>query len=499
MELQFSNQGYDCMKSALWEDKTEEMTQEFRLSDGMPDIGSMIGAWGQVMVRSKEWQDRSISVSGGVTAWALYTPENGNAPEPVEIWIPFRMQWDLPEASPDGSILVSCKVKSVDARSVSARRILFRAVISVTVEALTPTKIQIFKPCELPDDVQLLHKKYPMRLPMETGEKAFMLDEELSLSVDADGVNKLVRCCVQPEIIDKKIMADKAVFRGTAILDILCRCDDGNVVKQSFEIPFSQYAELSREFGPGSSLFIQMALTGVEPELLEDGSVRIKIGMIGQYVVNDSEMIEIVEDAYSTKRDIKLQTERLEIPAILEERQERIRAEQSIEIQDTMPVDMGLLLGNPEVYHDFNNVSVGLSGAFYYMSDDQEGTFRSHNIPWKHMTEMSTGQNIKVFAWSQLSGKPQISQTPEGMVVRQDTLLDTRTVCTEPMRMISGLTLGDMQQTDTLRPSLIVCKPGGKTLWELAKENGSTMDAITQLNDLTEESWEDKMLLIPVI
>ena len=214
MELQFSNQGYDCLQSALWEDKTEELTQEYRLSDGMPDIGSMIGAWGQVMVRSKEWQDRKISVSGGVTAWAMYTPENGDAPESVEIWIPFRMQWELPQTNRDGSIIVSCKVKSVDARSVSARRILFRAVISVTGEALAPTQIQIYKPIDVPEDIQLLYKKYPMRLPIEAGEKAFVLDEELTLSVEADGATKLIRCCVQPEIIDKKIMADKAVLHS---------------------------------------------------------------------------------------------------------------------------------------------------------------------------------------------------------------------------------------------------------------------------------------------
>lgn len=499
MELQFSNQGYDCLQSALWEDKTEELTQEYRLSDGMPDIGSMIGAWGQVMVRSKEWQDRKISVSGGVTAWAMYTPENGDAPESVEIWIPFRMQWELPQTNRDGSIIVSCKVKSVDARSVSARRILFRAVISVTGEALAPTQIQIYKPIDVPEDIQLLYKKYPMRLPIEAGEKAFVLDEELTLSVEADGATKLIRCCVQPEIIDKKIMADKAVFRGTAILDILCRCDDGNIARQSFEIPFSQFAELSREFGPGASLFVQMALTSAEPELLEDGCVRVKIGMLGQYVVYDSEMVEIVEDAYSTKRNVELQTEMLEIPALLEEKQERIRAEQPIDVEDEMPIDMGLLLGNPEIYHDFDNVGINLSGTFHYMSADQNNVLHGSAAPWKHMLEMSAEQKTRVYAWSQLTGKPQMAQTPEGTVLRQDVLLETRTVSAEPMQMICALTLGDMQQTDDLRPSLILCRPGEKSLWELAKENRSTMDAIRQLNELTDEPLENDMLLIPVV
>lgn len=500
MELQFFNQEHECLQSVLCEAKAEEVTQEFRLTDGMPDVGNMIGAWGQAMVRSKEWHDRNITVSGGVTAWAMYTPENGGTPESVEVWIPFRMQWEIPEMNRDGTIVVNCRLKSVDARSVSARRIFFRAVVCVTVEALAPTQVQIYKPVDIPQDVQLLYKKYPMRLPMEAGEKVFILDEELMLSVESDGANKLVRCCVQPEITDKKVMADKAVFRGTAIVDVLCSCDGQRITKQSFEVPFSQFTELSKEYGPGASLFTQMALTSVEPELLEDGCVRIKIGMICQYVVYDQDMIEIIEDAYSTKRNVELQLQMLEIPVILEEKQERIRAEQPVESTDFVPTDVCMFLANPEIYHDYDNVSMNLSGVFHYMTMDHDDSQHGHTATWKQMLDMCVDHKTKIFAWSQLSGKPQTSQTSDGLVIKQDVLLDIKTVSTEPIRTVCGLTLGDMvQEEDVCRPSLILCRAENKSLWELAKENGSTMEAISQINELTEEPEENKMLLIPVL
>ena len=34
--------------------QTQEQTLEVRLPDGMPDIGHVLGAWGQVIVRGKE-------------------------------------------------------------------------------------------------------------------------------------------------------------------------------------------------------------------------------------------------------------------------------------------------------------------------------------------------------------------------------------------------------------------------------------------------------------
>lgn len=499
MELQFLGQTCACLQSAVWENKTEELTQEVRLSDGMADVGSILGAWGQILVRSKEWRDRQMSISGGVTAWAMYSPENGGMPETVEVWMPFHLHWDIPESKRDGNILVSCAVRSVDARSVSARRIMFRSVISVTGEGMIPSQMEVFMPCDVPEDVQLLTRSYPMRLPKEAGEKTFVLDEELNLSSDADDTCKLVRCCVQPEIVDKKIMADKAVFRGAAIVDMLCLCESGKVVKQSFEIPFSQFTELSGEYGPGATLWMNMALTSVEPELLADGVVRVKAGLIGQYTVHDTVQMNVVEDAYSTVRSVEPQSRILDVPAVLEEKQELIKAEQLVADDGFIPLDMGILLGQPEIYHENDSVSIELSGMFQCLGTGADNNYLTQNATWKGALELPSSQSSKVLAWAQPTGKPQAAQTADGVLLKQDILVDTRTVSKTGIPMITALTLGEMQEPNGERPSLILCRAGQNSLWELAKTHGSTMDAIRQLNGFADEPDGDKMLLIPVL
>ena len=55
LQLQFERQGIPCLKTLKREIQSQEQTQEVRISDGMPDIGSIIGAWGQVILRGKEW------------------------------------------------------------------------------------------------------------------------------------------------------------------------------------------------------------------------------------------------------------------------------------------------------------------------------------------------------------------------------------------------------------------------------------------------------------
>ena len=65
VQLQFEKQELSCLHTVKREIQNQEQTQELRISDGMPDIGRIIGAWGQVILRGKEWQGDGMTVTGG--------------------------------------------------------------------------------------------------------------------------------------------------------------------------------------------------------------------------------------------------------------------------------------------------------------------------------------------------------------------------------------------------------------------------------------------------
>ena len=54
-------------------------------------------------------------------------------------------------------------------------------------------------------------------------------------------------------------------------------------------------------------------------------------------------------------------------------------------------------------------------------------------------------------------------------------------------------------RTDPNRPGLILKRMGDHTLWDLAKENGSTVERIRSANELTDLVEPDRVLLIPVL
>ena len=100
MELVFENTKMQCLKQISCQLKDLELTQEVKLSEGMPDVGNILGAWGQVLIRGKEWRSNSVVVNGGVMCWAMYLPEEEKQPQMVEGWIPFQTQMDMVFTSP---------------------------------------------------------------------------------------------------------------------------------------------------------------------------------------------------------------------------------------------------------------------------------------------------------------------------------------------------------------------------------------------------------------
>ena len=133
---------------------------ELRLSDGMPDMGNVLGCWGQVLLRGKEWHDTSASANGGVMVWVLYAPEDGTEPRVVEGWIPVQNRWEFPEESRDGMLTVYPWLSGLDGRNISARKLMLRAEVSMMGSGRKPWKAELSVPADLPTDIQILKKTY---------------------------------------------------------------------------------------------------------------------------------------------------------------------------------------------------------------------------------------------------------------------------------------------------------------------------------------------------
>ncbi len=498
MELPFEKTVCRHWKQTLYTLLNREETQEIRLPEGMPDMGRIISSWGQVILRGKDWRDRGVGITGGVMVWILYAPEDGGALQHLESWIPFQARTEMPEAGRDGVIRVETFLRNLDARITSSRKIMVRTGVSLVVQAMVPDELELVTLGELPEDLEVKVERYPFQLTREAGEKTFLVEEELTLPERLPGAEQLVYYYIRPEIQEQKVLGSKAAFRGIGNLHVLYLDQDGRLTGTDFQVPFAQYVDLDGEYEEDAQVMNLLCVTSLELEILPEGKLRLKCGLVSQYTVQSQELVELLEDCYSPCREVAMEKQLVSIPAWLDQQQRGVELSASFSAEEGQPIDLIFFPDPPEVNRAGGTAQIEQGGTFQTVLRDDSGSYTGKN-------QHESGG----FSWDSACdticfqvGLSEPSSRREAGSWRTDTrvMLDLASLCNQPMEMVTKIHLGEEGTPDPERPSVIIrARQKQESLWDLAKRCGSTVGAIKRLNHLEGEPEEDRLLLIPVL
>lgn len=496
MELPFEKRVERFWQQKLYAPVTREESQEVRLPESMPDVGRVIAAWGQPILRGKEWREGHISIDGGVMVWVLYHPEDGSGPRRLESWVPFRVRLDHSHQGEDGVIRAEAVICSADARSLSARKLMLRCQVGLMVQTMVPKEAELFSPGTMPEDVQILERVYPMILTRETGEKTFLADEQLSLPQGASQPSRILYSRMTPRVTEQKVLSSRAVFRGVGELHLLCQDDEEKLFSLDLEVPFAQYLDLSGEYEEGAEVSNLLGVTSLETDCAE-GGIRVRCGMVSQYIVSAPTVIRCAADAYSPERELELVEQEVTLPAWLDEQVRQIELEERL-AGDEVPIDAIFFPDLPMVTREPDGVEVRCGGSFQTLMRDPEGNLTSRTLRTARTERLSTSCDTIPCTW--LRGGAGLRREAGGWSVEQAAEMKLSSVCTKPIAMLTGIRAGERHQPDPERPSVIIrARKPEETLWDIAKYCGSTVSAIQRLNRLESEPEENRLLLIPVV
>jgi len=497
MKVEFDKRECRYLHRLAAEIQSQEQTQELRLTEGMPDIGSIIGAWGQVLIRGKEWRGDSMIVSGGVMVWTLYAPEDGSGVQKVEGWLPFQIKWQLPDTPRDGVILAAPYLRSVDARSISARKLMLRTVVEILAEAYIQEQTPLHIPGEVPGDLQVLRQKHTILLPKEAGERHFEISETLQLPASAPPLREVIRFDLRPEIVDEKVMTDKGVFRGSAVVHLVYDDPQGQLHCWDFDVPFSQYTQLDSPYEEHAQLQVIPAVTALELETADDGMLNLTAGMTCQYLVYDNEQMELAQDAYGLRHCVQADAQVLNLPRVMEIQTQSLPLDQSAEADALAVVDAAFWPAAPRILRQPGGQDLELSGQLQVLYYDPQEKLCAVSTGWSHTLQLPA-EGVSICAYASPTGIIQGHNSGPQLQMTGKIHLQTRQMVQAEYPMIGAVTLGEEIVPDPDRPSLILRRVGQEDLWHMAKDHGTTVEQIRRANGLEGDPAPGQMLLIPI-
>ena len=497
MELQFDKIVCKSLDKIMTHVLNQELTQEIRLSESQPDIGRVLGSWGQIVLRSKEWYGSSIGISGGVMTWVLYAPEDGTEPRSVENWIPFQMKWDIPDTHRDGNICVIPLIKAIDARSISARKIMLRVNVSVQGEAYEPKETAVYQGNQLPEDVQALNLSYPVEIPVEAGEKPLQIDEELMIPASAPKIEKICYYDLKPYVTESKILGDKLLFRGKADVHIVYLGMDNTMQVLDQELGFSQYTHLDSEYSTNAAPWTCPVVTGLELDLMAEQPM-VKAGLSVQYVVYEKKIIEITEDVYSTSCEIHPEKQTLDLFSRLDVPEKNVELSQKIPVQARQIMDIAWYPSHPEKMQNGELLQAEQSGIFQILYVDMDGNLQGCSTPAKQTWELNSDPKNFADIYFACQNRPQAVLNGEDITSTVTMTLQALISSKNGLTMTSGIETGDAIEKNPGRPSLIVRKIGRNRIWDIAKQYNANISDIQLVNGDCRECNENQVILIPI-
>lgn len=494
MELAFHKETVKYLSESIYDQIYQEQTAEMTIPEAMPDIGRIVDCFGTVTVQSKEVETGCLRVTGGIQAGVLYLPEGEETSlKKIEAYLPFTVSKKI-QSEDTSTLFYWGWIRSIDARFINGRKVLIRANLGSELTLLTPAVLELPEMDECPKYLACKSSTYLMRLPMCSAEKELQIADEVLMPDQEIGADQLLKWTCMTEITDSRVIGDKAVFKGNLLLRVLYQNEEGELGTWSGSVPFSQYAELD-PVPEDATPVLQPIFRHAEVETdgqLDSHRLLINITVTVQILVMGTISIRLQEDAYSLRGSFSPEWENVTLNPCLDLETKTFTAAVPIPADAERVLDWTAFPDRPSLVDPMNRDTLDTELSVNLLYYDADRALKGTLIRQKLPTTLMRTEQAECDCFLNMGGDAQV-QSRELRIPMQVSCL------TRKETTYQTLSAGKIEETDQKnQPSLIVRFAKG-SLWDVAKQNASSVEAIRLVNQLeTEDLTEERMLLIPV-
>ncbi|MGM9538917.1 MAG: LysM peptidoglycan-binding domain-containing protein [Candidatus Onthomonas sp.] len=482
---------------------SREETLEMIVPDACPDIVQVTDTYGFCCLTRREMTDSGALLAGTVKVTILYLPEGGEGLRRLEAELPFQHLSECSQGDSNCRLMAKAAVVSAETRMMNPRKFLIRVDLRESVQIYRPEVLSVSSGLKEADSLGLQQRveHYQTAFALEPGEKAFSLEETLTLPAGKSPVTELLRLQPNAYCNEARLIGSKLVFKGGVSLRLLCRNEEGELSSADFDLPLSQMMEAG---GAGEGAIFQTLIQVLDWQLgplSSDGrAVSVTVELAAQAIFYESVPVALITDAYSINYPVTLQNEPLHFQRLADCTVLRQPIRTFLEADGVRSVcgchmELGILQFTRE--GEQATLTVPAEATVLYLNE--QGGYRSQHIHFSVSVQRplpSDGKLTCSYGITQLEALPAAA----GIELRGMAEFQLR------FRQIFeavGLSEVDLDQEHPLdhtgQPSVVLRRPtNGEDLWSIAKRYATTSQEICGANGLNEDQpLGNQMLLIP--
>lgn len=494
MELEFQEIPMQTLRERIVEVLYQEETAELIVPDSSPDVAAIADYGAVCCLRDQEVLAGSMAVSGAFQASVLYTAEDGVTPYALQAYLPFTAKLMREEIGSSDKGIAEIRMRSVDARILNSRKIMVRVSYAVRMTVYTSETLMTWK--TKPDDrVQLLHKTVTGVFPVAAAEKQTTFSESIELPTMGEDVKRILKSQLELQWNEQKTSENKVILKGNVLLHLVYELGSGQLEHFDVQIPISQYLEFSEDISEGVvRLTASVRDYQIDPE---EDAYLVTIGLCMQAVIWKQIEIPTIEDGYCIGNVFEADYETYQIRQSLDHPGAVKNAEGKLQGNVQKMVDCTAWVDFPVCRRSRDAITVEAVVTLHALYYDPSGMLRGETIKTSQSDCFALSEQAVCYADADPSGSCFASGSGTSSSVSCGIGLHLRCFSEQKIQSMKSASVGDALHQKDSRPSLVVRRIGSREpLWNLAKQNGSTVRVIQEANKLDTDTAEENMLLL---
>lgn len=508
MELQVINGRVGTMETVFDDLDERPVDCDFMLPDYLPDITAILKCRMKPMVQTYQVSGDRVMVDGTVYLQLLYVDEERRCVRSYEHAQPFTAAFTVKDMKSSDTVQTSARVNYVNCRATGPRRVDVHGAFSVRLCVMSQVSAEVVSEVQ-EENLYTRSCTVAASVPMGSGEKTVSINEVLELGdVSAQA---LVRGNAAAVITECRQMPGKAVVKGDVLLEAVCLVDEqsGALHRHTERIPFSQILDvdgLSEELVCDCRVRVtQCDMRPVQDPAGENRLLSVAVKLSVSLCCYGTEFCNVVTDAYHTAYPLKTEVCRLEPCRVGFVRSDMATVTVTQDLPDTAIAEIVDLWCEPmaaECTGAAGQTVVNGQLQVGMITRDKEGVLSYYERPLDYETslpdecacvtaEVTVLETVFTQNGTRLELRVQLAVHRVGMQQESHAAI---------VRMAAEESTPYTEEGALRGCCLKVCyAQAGESVWELARREHVSPEALKAENELHSETLEaDTMLLIPM-
>lgn len=473
--------------------------------DSKPDILNTICTSGVVSIYKKESQDEKVRLDGAINTYIMYMPDGtDDTVRGLNTTVDFSENISVSNCKEGMNVISDVNVKSIEGKVINGRKVGIKATLEVSLKIYLNEDVEVINEIQDESNVQILKEDLRVNSLVGCGNTKIYAKDNIQID-NMDNLAEILKIQVCLVDRDVKISYNKVLTKAEAEIRIMYLTEDNRINTINYKIPvvgFIDIPNVSEENICDVNYEIKNII--IKPNSQEEHSIYVEIEIEVICCVYEEKQINLIQDMYSPmekidfeKKQIMTMTDKQNVTNMKQIR-EKVNLK-DIEGLNLIDVDVVPTIINENKINSKILYEAELNLKFIFQNSRTQITIKEAKIPFEYTVEnLQNGESLNTNSNVEIKSKDFIIQDGGDINCNIDVQTDTNMYRTANINMIDSIEEnGDREEQDYSIVVYIVKK--GDTLWNIAKEFGSTVDGIARVNGIEDRNqiYPGQKLYIP--